>query len=176
MRGAHCFHKSQYVSEQKDSIMKHLFVISAALVGTLGVASSAPALASVDASASTLATAEIPWGISGQWEGTDPLDGGHATRTFTRNANGTVSLMGGDTHITLCGGGDDGTYSFSDGVIRGIMMTSQNFLVQCLPNGPGIRLLATYKMISRNQMKETLKRADDPTVVVTEVILTRVSD
>ncbi|MEV7003667.1 hypothetical protein AB0N62_39225 [Streptomyces sp. NPDC093982] len=156
--------------------MKNLLVISAALVSTLGVVSIAPALANADDSESKHAAAgSRPGDIAGRWEGTDPLDGGQATRTFTRNDDGKISLIGGDTHITLCGGGDDGTYSFSDGVVRGHKMASDNFIVQCLPQpGASVRLLARYKMISSDQMVETLTRADT-NVEVTEVILTKMS-
>jgi hypothetical protein len=138
-------------------------------------------LAAVPATASaqepsTLATAGIsPGDIVGYWEGTDPLDAGHATRTFTRNADGKISLMGDDTHVTLCGGGDNATYSFSDGVTLGPWMASNNFIVQCLPlPGASVRLHARYRMISANQMEETLTRADTG-AFVTKVTLTKLS-
>src|SRR5215475_10535394 len=44
----------------------------------------------------------------GYWMGIDPLDGGDARRGITANDDGTFSMIGHDSVLTLCDGTDRG--------------------------------------------------------------------
>jgi hypothetical protein len=62
----------------------------------------------------------------GYWMGIDPTDGGDTRRGITENANGTFSVVGRDSFLTLCDGTDRGLASFSDGVANDGEMTTSN--------------------------------------------------
>jgi hypothetical protein len=148
-------------------------VLVAALVAVLGMTSVGLAVADDDTRSSERGKGKASRFV-GYWMGTDPVDGGDSRRGFTRNPDGTISLAGRDSYLTLCDGTDRGFASFSDGVVRGSVLTTDNLVLQCFNNGATVTLHARYELIEANIVREIVTTpAGDP---VTEVLFHRVSE
>ncbi|MER7959320.1 hypothetical protein [Streptomyces sp. NPDC096030] len=111
--------------------------------------------------------------VTGYWMGTDPLDGGDSRRGFTPNADGTVSMAGRDSYLSLCDGTDRGLAEFSDGVVKGPTMTTDRFVITCFNNGAEVTLHARYRLIRPGVLRETLTTPEG--APVTEILFHKVS-
>ncbi|HEY7322433.1 MAG TPA: hypothetical protein VIE89_33120 [Candidatus Binatia bacterium] len=112
--------------------------------------------------------------FQGYWMGVDPLDGGDSRRSLVRQQNGTYSLAGRDSYLTLCDNTDRGFIAFDDGglVNRGEMRTD-NLKITCFNTGAVVLLKARYVLIDDGVMAE-VTTAQDGTPVDT-IIFHKVS-
>ena len=112
--------------------------------------------------------------FQGYWMGVDPLDGGDSRRSLVRQPNGSYTLAGRDSFLTLCDNTDRAFISFDDGVVvgRGVMRTD-NFKITCFNTGDVVPLKASYTLIDDNVITE-VTTAQDGTPVDT-IIFHRVS-
>src|SRR5262245_28929491 len=75
----------------------------------------------------------------GYWMGIDPLDGGDVRRGITANDDGTFSMIGHDSVLTLCGGTDRGIIRVDDFTAVGsATLVSDNHVLTCTNNGQTI--------------------------------------
>jgi hypothetical protein len=65
-----------------------------------------------------------------------------------------------DSYLSLCDGTDRGFASFSDGVVMGRVLTTNNFVLQCFNNGQTVTLRARYELLDTNLIRETLTTPD----------------
>ena len=154
--------------------MRRLYVVLAAAVAVIALVSVGLASASgTDSTTSTAKKAKADVFV-GYWMGVDPVDGGDSRRGFTRNADGTVSMIGRDTVLTLCDGTDRGVATFADGVVTRSAMTTDNFVLTCFNNGQTVNLHVRYDVINANLLLETTTTATG--APVSEIFLHRVSE
>jgi hypothetical protein len=126
--------------------MRRLYaVVGALLVGMLGMTSVGFALADDGKSSRSSEAQGRGSRFVGYWMGTDPVDGGDSRRGFTRNPDGTISMAGRDSYLTLCDGTDRGFASFSDGVVTGRVMSTNSLVLQCFNNNAAVTLHARYQ-------------------------------
>jgi hypothetical protein len=130
------------------------------VVGGVGLASVGLALADDGKSAGSNAANSRASRFVGYWMGIDPVDGGDSRRGFTRNPDGTISMAGRDSYLSLCDGTDHGLASFSDGVVTGRVMTTNNLVLQCFNNDQTVTLRARFELLDANLIRETLTRPD----------------
>ncbi|MGH6903490.1 MAG: hypothetical protein ACREIR_12210 [Geminicoccaceae bacterium] len=141
-------------------------VLSVAFVGSaILIAQSANALSEHQARKS------IARQLVGYWIGTDPLDGGDSRRGFTRNRDGTVSMIGRDTMFSFCGNTDRGVITLSDGIVVGSTLVG-DLVITCLDDGSTVTLNARYDLVHRNVVREALTGEDGFT---DEIIFYRLS-
>jgi len=144
-------------------------VLSVALVGSA-------ILVAPSASASGEHQARTAWEARqfvGYWMGIDPLDGGDSRRGITKNRDGTFSMIGRDTVLSLCDDTDRGVITLSDGIIVGSELVG-DLVITCLNDGSTVNLNARYDVLDRNIIRETVTSQDDE--LVDEIIFHRVSD
>jgi len=144
-------------------------VLSVALVGSA-------ILVAPSASASGEHQARTAWKARqfvGYWMGIDPLDGGDSRRGITKNRDGTFSMIGRDTVLSLCDDTDRGVITLSDGIIVGSELVG-DLVITCLNDGSTVNLNARYDVLDRNIIRETVTSQDDE--LVDEIIFHRVSD
>ena len=110
----------------------------------------------------------------GYWMGIDPVDGGDSRRAFTRNADGTIAMIGRDSYLTLCDGTDRGVATFDDGVVSGSALTSDNLVLTCFNNGATVTLRDRFEVINSNLIRETTTTTTGEPV--TEIYFHRVSE
>jgi hypothetical protein len=67
----------------------------------------------------------------GYWMGIDPLDGADVRRGITANNDGTFSMIGHDSLLTLCDGTDRGIITVSDFTVIGSALVSDNHVLRC---------------------------------------------
>ena len=92
----------------------------------------------------------------GYWMGIDPLDGGDARRGITANDDGTFSMIGHDSFLTLCGGTDRGIIRVDDFTAVGSTLVSDNHVLTCTNNGQTITLRNRTELIDKNIIRETI--------------------
>ena len=93
----------------------------------------------------------------GYWMGIDPLDGGDARRGITANDDGTFSMIGHDSVLTLCGGTDRGIIRVDDFTAVGsATLVSDNHVLTCTNNGRTITLRNRTELIDKNIIRETV--------------------
>ena len=144
-------------------------VLSVALVGSA-------ILVAPSASASGEHQARTAWEARqfvGYWMGIDPLDGGDSRRGITKNRDGTFSMIGRDTVLSLCDDSDRGVITLSDGIIVGSELVG-DLVITCLNDGSTVNLNARYDVLDRNIIRETVTSQDGE--LVDEIIFHRVSD
>ena len=91
----------------------------------------------------------------GYWMGIDPLDGGDVRRGITANDDGTFSMIGHDSVLTLCGGTDRGIITVSDFTAVRSGLVSDNHVLTCT-NGPTLTLRNHIELIDKNIIRETV--------------------
>jgi hypothetical protein len=144
-------------------------VLSVVFVGSaILVAQSADALSEHRARETGIARQLV-----GYWMGIDPLDGGDSRRGFTRNPDGTLSMIGRDTVFSLCDDTDRGVITLRDGMVVGSSLVG-DLVITCLNNGSIVALDARYEFIDRNIVRETVTSQDGE--FVDEIIFHRVSE
>jgi hypothetical protein len=153
---------------------RRLYTIVATLVAVLAVASVGLASAGSRESAAPTGKSAKPKVFVGYWMGVDPVDGGDSRRGFTRNADGTIATIGRDTVLTLCDGTDRGVANFSDGIIAGSTMTTDNLVLTCFDNDASVTLRARYDVINANLILETTTTSTGEPV--SEIFFHRVSE
>ena len=144
-------------------------VLSVALVGSA-------ILVAPSASASGEHQARTAWEARqfvGYWMGIDPLDGGDSRRGITKNRDGTFSMIGRDTVLSLCDDTDRGVITLSDGIIVGSELVG-DLVITCLNDESTVNLNARYDVLDRNIIRETVTSQDGE--LVDEIIFHRVSD
>jgi len=109
----------------------------------------------------------------GYWMGVDPLDGGDARRGITLNDDGTLSMIGHDSVLTLCGGTDRGIIRVSDFTVVGSALVSNNHVLTCTGGGNPLTLKNRTELIDKNIIRETVTTQDDE--FVDETLYHRVS-
>jgi hypothetical protein len=109
----------------------------------------------------------------GYWMGIDPLDGGDVRRGITANDDGTFSMIGHDSVLTLCGGTDRGIITVSDFTAVRSGLVSDNHVLTCT-NGPTLTLRNHIELIDKNIIRETVTTQEDE--FVDETIYHRVSE
>jgi hypothetical protein len=105
----------------------------------------------------------------GYWMGIDPLDGGDVRRGITANGNGTFSMIGHDSFLTLCDGTDRGIIRVSDfkpvgskpkgkakAAAKKPTLVSDNHILTCTNNGTTRRLKNRTVLIDKNIIRETV--------------------
>jgi hypothetical protein len=100
----------------------------------------------------------------GYWMGIDPLDGADVRRGITANGNGTFSMIGHDSFLTLCGGTDQGIIRVSDFRPVGSKpkqkpaLVSDNHVLTCInTDPPTTRTLKNRTvLIDKNIIRETV--------------------
>jgi hypothetical protein len=97
----------------------------------------------------------------GYWMGLDPLDGGDARRAITANKNGTFSMIGHDSVLTLCDGTDRGIITVSDfrpvgSKAKKPALVSDHHVLACTNNGTTLRLKNRTVLIDKNIIRETV--------------------
>jgi len=110
----------------------------------------------------------------GYWMGTDPLDGGDSRRGITENDDGTLSMAGRDSFLSLCDETDRGIATFDDAALTGSGLTTDELVLACFDNGATVTLKAAYTVLDRGMIVETVRTQDD--ALVTEIVFFRVSD
>mmetsp|Transcript_2794 Transcript_2794/g.5652 ORF Transcript_2794/g.5652 Transcript_2794/m.5652 type:complete len:142 (-) Transcript_2794:133-558(-) len=100
-------------------------------------------------------------GVSGKyfqsyWVGVDPNDGGDSRRTIIKKGK-YYELVGRDTVLSLCGGGERGTLT-GTGMMEGDKLVIKGPLT-CLDGG-SIDLIYTFTAKDDNLMVETLETDD----------------
>ena len=95
----------------------------------------------------------------GYWMGIDPLDGGDVRRSITANKNGTFSMIGHDSVLTLCDGTDRGIIRVSD--FRPVSakkptLVSDHHVLTCTSNGISRTLKNRTVLIDTNIIRETV--------------------
>ncbi|PRQ00527.1 hypothetical protein ENSA7_60210 [Enhygromyxa salina] len=108
-----------------------------------------------DASPSANVLGDSAEAFQGYWMGTDPLNGSDHRRDFVTSDPTTVSMVGRDSFILICGT-DQGAATFEDGVASGQNLATDNFLIKCFNTGTEILLKARYELLETNVMIETL--------------------
>ena len=91
----------------------------------------------------------------GYWMGVDPLDGGDVRRGITANDDGTFSMIGHDSVLTLCGGTDRGIITVGDFKPVGSALVSDNHVLECT-NGPTLTLKNRTVLVDKNLIRETV--------------------
>src|SRR5262245_51178378 len=72
----------------------------------------------------------------GYWMDVDPLDGGDGRRGITANDDGTFSMIGHDSFLTLCGGTDRGIIRVDDfTAVDSSTLVSDSHVLTCTNNG-----------------------------------------
>ena len=92
----------------------------------------------------------------GYWMGVDPLDGGDVRRGITANDDGTFSMIGHDSLLTLCDGTDRGIIRVSDFTAVGSSLVSANHVLTCTNNGTTRTLKNRTVLIDKNIIRETV--------------------
>src|SRR5262245_8917474 len=92
----------------------------------------------------------------GYWMGVDPLDGGDVRRGITANDDGTFSMIGHDSFLTLCGGTDRGIIRVDDFTVVGAALVSDNHILTCTNNNETITLKNRTELIDKNIIRETV--------------------
>jgi hypothetical protein len=92
--------------------------------------------------------------------GVDPLDGGDSRRAFTRNDDGTISMIGRDTVFTLCDSTDRAVVAFHHGVVADRSLTSDTLVITCSNTGATVTLKARYVPTEPNVLRETVTTPD----------------
>ena len=110
----------------------------------------------------------------GYWMGIDPLDGGDVRRGITANDDGTFSMIGHDSVLTLCDGTDRGIIRVSDFTAVGSALVSDNHVLTCTNNGITRTLKNRTELIDKNIIRETVTTQEDE--FVDETIYHRVSE
>jgi hypothetical protein len=110
----------------------------------------------------------------GYWMGIDPLDGGDVRRGITANDDGTFSMIGHDSVLTLCDGTDRGIIRVSDFTAVGSSLVSANHVLTCFNNGTTRTLKNRIDVIDENIIRETVTTQEDE--FVDETIYHRVSE
>ena len=101
---------------------------------------------------SVLADNEREISIVGLWEGIDPDDGANQLRSITRNENGTFSLTGSSTYLSLCGGTDRAVIIGTEVVENGVLKAKS--ALTCFNDGRTIEgLEANYGLCCKNSLK-----------------------
>jgi hypothetical protein len=100
----------------------------------------------------------------GYWMGVDPLDGGDVRRSITANKNGTFSMIGHDSVLTLCDGTDRGIITVSDfRPVRSAKkpaLVSDHHVLTCTNNGTTSTLKNRTVLIDKNIIRETVTTQD----------------
>ena len=97
----------------------------------------------------------------GYWMCIDPLDGGDVRRGITANDDGTFSMIGHDSVLTLCGGSDRGIIRVDDFTAVGsTTLASDNHVLTCTNNGQTITLRNRTELIDKNIIRETVTGDD----------------
>ena len=111
----------------------------------------------------------------GYWMGIDPLDGGDVRRGITANDDGTFSMIGHDSVLTLCDGTDRGIIRVDDFTAVGsATLVSDNHVLTCFNNGTTRTLKNRIDVIDENIIRETVTTQEDE--FVDETIYHRVSE
>jgi len=110
----------------------------------------------------------------GYWMGIDPLDGGDVRRGITANDDGTFSMIGHDSVLTLCDGTDRGIIRVSDFAAVGSALVSDNHVLTCTNNGSTLTLKNRTELVDKNIIRETVTTQEDE--FVDETIYHRVSE
>ena len=92
----------------------------------------------------------------GYWMGIDPLDGGDARRGITANDDGTFSMIGHDSVLTLCDSTDRGIIRVDDFTAVGSALVSDNHVLTCTNKGRTITLKNRTELIDKNIIRETV--------------------
>ena len=92
----------------------------------------------------------------GYWMGIDPLDGGDVRRGITANDDGTFSMIGRDSFLTLCDGSDRGIIRVDDFTVVGSALVSDHHVLTCTSNGQTITLKNRTELIDKNIIRETV--------------------
>jgi hypothetical protein len=153
---------------------RRLYAILAVSAAVFAIAAAGLAAASDNDSGGPPARAAKAKVFVGYWMGVDPVDGGDSRRAFTRNADGTISMIGRDSYLTLCDGTDRGVATFDDGVVIGSTLTSDNFVLSCFNNGETVILRERIQVINPNLIRETTTTSTGQPV--TEIFFHRISE
>jgi hypothetical protein len=98
--------------------------------------------------------------LVGYWMGIDPLDGGDVRRGITANNDGTFSMIGHDSFLTLCDGTDRGIIEVSDfrpvGPKKKPALVSDNHVLTCTNNDTTRTLKNRTVLINKNIISETV--------------------
>src|SRR5262249_2785596 len=92
----------------------------------------------------------------GYWMGIDPLDGGDVRRGITANDDGTFSMIGHDSFLTLCGGTDRGIIRVDGFTVVGSALVSDHHVITCTNGGQTITLTNRTELIDKNIIRETV--------------------
>ena len=92
----------------------------------------------------------------GYWMGIDPLDGGDVRRGITANDDGTFSMIGHDSVLTLCDGTDRGIITVSDFTAVRSALVSDHHILRCTNNGTTLTLRNQTELIDKNIIRETV--------------------
>ena len=109
----------------------------------------------------------------GYWMGIDPLDGGDVRRGITANDDGTFSMIGHDSVLTLCDSTDRGIIRVDDFTAVGSALVSDNHVLTCTNNGITRTLKNRTELIDKNIIRETV--TTQAGVLVDETLYHRVS-
>src|SRR5262245_18774542 len=109
----------------------------------------------------------------GYWMGIDPLDGGDVRRGITANDDGTFSMIGHDSFLTLCGGTDRGIITVSDFTAVRSALVSDHHILTCFNNNSTLTLRNRTELIDKNIIRETV--TTQAGVLVDETLYHRVS-
>src|SRR5262245_62114421 len=96
----------------------------------------------------------------GYWMGVDPLDGGDARRAITANDDGTFSMIGRDSLLTLCDGTDRGIIRVDDFTAVGSALVSDHHVLTCA-NGTTRTLKNRTELLDTNIIRETVTTQED---------------
>jgi hypothetical protein len=96
----------------------------------------------------------------GYWMGMDPLDGADVRRGITANNDGTFSMIGHDSFLTLCDETDRGIIEVSDfrpvGSKKKPALVSDNHVLTCTSNDTTRTLKNRTVLINKNVISETV--------------------
>jgi hypothetical protein len=92
----------------------------------------------------------------GYWMGIDPLDGADVRRGITENDDGTFSMIGHDSFLTLCDGTDRGIITVGDFSFDGSALVSDNHVLICTNVARTITLSNRTELIDKNIIRETV--------------------
>lgn len=94
--------------------------------------------------------------FEGYWAGVDPNDGGDSRRTIINNGD-HYTMIGRDTVLTLCGGGERGTLS-GTGVMENDSLVINGSL-DCT-DGASVGLTYSFTKLDDNLIVELLENAE----------------
>ena len=100
--------------------------------------------------------------FEGYWAGVDPNDGGDSRRTIINNGGGHYTMIGRDTVLTLCGGGERGTLSGTGGMQGGSLVI--NGSLDCT-DGASVGLTYSFTKLDDNLIVELLENSETGGVI-----------